>query len=193
MQLPKDLKIQEPFLAGSVFRIEREDHPAVARARYAEDLDFVRPEYGRAYEAALAEGMQRLVREKPRPAGIETRVARAVVATRGTDGHGLALAMTEALERGTTAMADGIREERSAGLAELQQDAPEDRHPTDLSVRKQRLLRRVCASFTGAEVRETMLELQRDARSWDPSPWRGRQEAVAREQGRFMGAEIEPR
>ena len=63
--------------------------------------------------------MQRLEREAPRPTGIEARVARAVVATRGTESEGLASAMAKALERGTTVTADRILKERAAVLAEL--------------------------------------------------------------------------
>ena len=101
-------------------------------------------------------------------------------------------------------------------------DGPADEDRIDRSLRERALLRRVCASFTGAEVRamcegggpvlerlpggarervrETMLNLHRGTRSSDPSPWRARQEAVARElglvrdtgaeRGRYMGAEI---
>ena len=207
---------------GLARRIAGDGHPSVTRARYGGDPDFHMSHQREAYEAALAEGMRLLQGEEPRPAGIETRVARAVVATRRTDGHELALAMAKALESGTTATAEEIRKERTALVAELQRDGPEGESDIGRSLREQRLLRRVCASFTGAEirdicegrgpvleplpgaarerVRETVLELHRDARPWDPSPWRGRQEALARAFGlvrddgpeRYMGAEIEP-
>ncbi|MYA87020.1 MAG: hypothetical protein F4X97_00950 [Boseongicola sp. SB0662_bin_57] len=143
VRLPEDLRIQEPFLAGSVFRIEGEGHPAVARARYAGDSDFVRPEHERACKAAFAERTRRLGREKRRPVGIETRMARAIVATRGTERQKLA-----------PAMAERIRKERSAVLAKLQRDAPEEEHPVEESGRKEDLLQSGCASFPGAEVRE---------------------------------------
>ena len=65
--------------------------------------------------------MQRLQRRETVPARIEA----VAVATRGTDGHALALAMAAALECGTTATTDGMRKERTAIVAELQRDAPE--------------------------------------------------------------------
>ena len=48
------------------------------------------------------------------------------------------------------------------------------------------------------KVRDTVLGLHRETEAWDPSPWRGRQQAVARSFGlvrdtgpeRYMGAEI---
>ncbi len=54
--------------------------------------------------------MRRLQRRETVPARIEA----VAVATRGTDGHALALAT-----------ADGMRKERTAIVAELQWDAPE--------------------------------------------------------------------
>ncbi len=178
----------------------------MVRARFEDDPGFVMIQDEKAYKAAFAKGMLRLEDREPQPTEIEARVARAVVATRGTDRHGLALAMAEALERGTTATADGILKERAAVLAELQEDWPKGEHRIERSVRKQALMRRVCRNFTGAEVREmcegkgpvmdwlpgdaartrvreTMLGLHRDTWSSDPSPWRGRRETLAREFG----------
>ena len=175
-------------------------------ARFEANPRFYRKEHIDAYGAAIAEGMRRLEREVPRPTGIETRVARAVVATRGTEGHGLALAMAEALGFGTTDTADGILKERAAVLAELQRDAPAGESPDGRSLRETRLARRVHASFTGAEVRdmcegkgpvmewlpgaaartrvrEAMLGLHRETWSWDPSPWRARHDGIARSLG----------
>ena len=171
-------------------------------ARFEGNPQFYRKQHIDAYGAGLTEGMRRLEREAPRPTGIETRVARAVVATRGTDGHGLALAMAKALELGTTDTAAGILKERGAVLAELQRDAPEGESPDRRSLRESRLARRVHTSFTGAEVRgmcegkgpvmewlpgdaartrvrQAMLGLHRETWSWDPSPWRARHDAVA--------------
>ena len=192
------------------------------KARYRGGPDFIHSRDEAEYEAAVERLTPLLDGEDSLPTDREIRVAQAVVATRGTDGRELALAMAEALERGTTATADEIRTERTALVAELQRDGPEDEDPFSRSRREQALLRRVCASFTGAEVRamcsgggpalerlpggarekvrDTVLGLHRETEAWDPSPWRGRQQAVARSFGlvrdtgpeRYMGAEIEP-
>ena len=165
--------------------------------------------------------MRRLHREEAVPTEIELRVARAVVATAGTDRHDLAQAMAEALERGTTTTADGIRKEREALLGELQ-DGPRAKETS----REWALLRRIYGSFISADVRamcegrgpfldrlpddaarkrvqEAVLKLHREATYPEPSPWRGLHNAVARalgaereqgrEQGRDrgIGAEIE--
>ena len=187
---------------GLAQAIAGDDHSAVASARFAGDPGFYRKDQMDPYGAGLTEGMRRLEREEQRPTGIETRVARAVVATRGTEGHGLALAMAEALERGTTATADGILKERGAVLAALQRAAPAGESDLERSLREARLARRVHASFTGAEVRDmcegkgpvmewlpgdaartrvrqAMLGLHRETWSWDPSPWRARHDGVA--------------
>ena len=180
-------------------------------ARFEGNPQFYRKQHIDAYGAGFAEGMRRLEREEPRPKGIETRVARAVVATRGTEGHGLASAMAEALGFGSTETADGILKERAAVLVELQRDAPEGESPDGRSLREMRLARRVHARFTGAEVRgmcegkgpimewlpgdaartrvrEAMLGLHRETWSWDPSPWRARHDGIALSLG---GAERE--
>ncbi len=177
----------------------------VARARFGVDPDFSMQQHRKAYEAGVADGMRGLEREDPRPTGIETRVARAVVATRGTEGEALASAMAEALERGTTATASEIRKERAAVLAELQADWPESEGTIGMMVREDEVLRRVSASFTGAEVRsmcegkgpvmdrlpgdaartrvrDIMRNLQL-ATSSDPEPWRARQKTLVRELG----------
>ena len=191
-------------------------------ARFEGNPQFYRKQHIDAYGAGVAEGMRRLEREAPRPTGIETRVARAVVATRGTDSEGLASAMAEALERGTTSTAAEIRKERAAVLSELQADWRESEGTIGWMVREEEVLRRVSASFTGAEVREmcegkgpVMDRLPGDAArtrvrdvmqklqlvtSSDPAPWRARQETLVRELGlvrdrgaeRYLGIEIEP-
>ena len=192
----------------------------VARARFGVPPDFSMRMNREAYEADVADGMRRLEREAPRPTGIEVRVARAVVATRGTEREGLAPAMAEALGRGTTATAAEIRKERAAVLAELQADWAEGEGTIGWMVREEAVLRRVSACFTGAEVREmcegkgpvierlpgdaartrvrdVMRNLQL-ARSSDPAPWRARQETLVRELGlvrdrgpeRYLGIEI---
>ncbi|MDE0698981.1 MAG: AAA family ATPase [Boseongicola sp.] len=185
-----------------------------ARARFGADPEFSRQQHREAYAAGVADGMRRLDREAPRPTRIETRVARAVVATRGTEGEGLASAMAEALGCGTTATADGILKERAAVLAELQADWPEGEGTIGMMVREEAVLRRVSASFTGAEVREmcegkgpvmdrlagdaartrvrhVMRKLQLATPSSDPAPWRARQKTLVRELGleRDRGAE----
>ena len=170
-----------------------------------------------AYKALVAKGMRRLHREEPLPTEIELRVARAVVATHGTERHGLALAMAAALERGTTPTADGLRKERETVLGQLQ-DGTEKMN----SYQERTFLRRVYRSFTGAEIREisegrgallqrlpdnagrarareTLVHLHREVTYPEASPWRGRHDAVARAAGldrhlgaeRGMGAEIE--
>ena len=174
-----------------------------ARARFEGDPDFYRKGQADRYKAALAEGMRCLEGREAAPSRIEAVAARAVVATRGTDRHGLAQAMTEALERGTVPSAEGLRKEREALLAELQRDAPEGESGIGKSIRERTLLRRMHASFTGAEVRQmcegkgpvmerlpgaaartrardAMQELHRKAMTWDPSPWRGRHDALTR-------------
>ena len=184
-----------------------------ARARYGGGPKFSMMRKRKEYEAAVRRLTPLLDGEDSLPKDRETRVARVVVATRGTERHELALAMAEALKLGTTATADEIRDERAALVAELQREGPEDEDRIGQSLREKRLLRRVCASFTGAEVRamcegggpvlerlpggarekvrETVLGLHRRTVPGDPSPWRRRQEAVAREFGlvRDRGAE----
>ncbi len=160
--------------------------------------------------------MRRLHREEPLPTALEARVARAVVATHGTERHGLALAMAEALERGTVPAADAIRKERKAVVARLGEGTE------GMGFHAERtFLRRVYANFTDAEirgisegrgpllerlpdaaaragVRETLVRLHRDTAYPEPSPWRGRHDAVARAagldvergRGRGLGAEI---
>ena len=185
------------------------------RARFDGNPDYPERSNTDAYKAAVAKGMRRLHHEEPLPTEIELRAARAVVATHGTKRHALALAMAEALERGTTLSADGIRKERQALVAELQ-EGPKTRD----SSRHRSLLRRIYRSFTAAEVRElsrgagTTLERLPDAaarkraveavqqlhsKTWrtEPSPWRERQRALARSFGaergrgreRYLGAE----
>ena len=185
-----------------------------ARARFEGDPDFYRKGQADRYKAALAEGVRCLEGVEAAPSRIESVAARAVVATRGTERQELALAMAEALERGTVPSAEGLRKERGALLAELQRDAPEGESPTGRSHREWTLLRRVCASFTGAEVRQMcegkgpvmerlpgdaarkrakakLRALHRENVSCDPSPWRRRQETLGRELGlvRDQGAE----
>ena len=187
------------------------------RARFLGNPDYSAQQDIDAYKAAVAKGMRRLHHEEPLPTKIETRVARAVVATHGSDRHELALAMAEALERGTTNPADDIRKERETLLGHLQGGAK----GLD-SMEERALLRRVYGSFTGAEIREIcegrgrmlerlpdgaarskvqegMLRLHRDTMYPEPSPWRARHDAVARSAGldrghgreRALGAEIE--
>ena len=99
-------------------------------------------------------------------------------------------------------------------LAELQADWPEGEGTIGMMVREDAVLRRVSASFTGAEVREmcegkgpvmkwlpgdaartrvrdVMRKLQLATPSSDPEPWRARQETLVRELGlvRDRGAE----
>ena len=187
------------------------------RARFDGNPDYPEQSNIDAYKATVAKGMRRLHREEPVPSEIERRVARAVVATHGTERHGLALAMAEALERGTTPAAEGIRNERKALVAELQ-EGPQTRD----SSQHRSLLRRIYRNFTAAEVRElsrgagAILERLPDAaarkraveavrqlhgKTWrtEPSPWQARHRALARsfgaergrgrERGRYRGAE----
>ena len=178
-------------------------------AQFQGNPDFVRQDQVKAYKAGVAKGMRRLHRDEPLPTGIELRVARAVIATHGTERHELAMAMAEALERGTTTTADGIRKERAAVLGQLQQGT------RNLGSYDERLLlRRVYRNFTGAEVREIcegrgpvlerlpdskaramvreeMVHLHGDTRYPEPSPWRARHDALAKATGadRYLGAE----
>ena len=178
-------------------------------AQFQGNPDFVRQDQVKAWKAGVAKGMRRLHREEPLPTGIELRVARAVLATHGTARQELAMAMAEALERGTTLSADGIRKERAAVLGQLEQGT------RDLGSYDERLLlRRVYRNFTGAEVREIcegrgpvlerlsdgkaratvkeeMVHLHGDTRYPEPSPWRARHDALAKATGadRYLGAE----
>ncbi|MDE0345711.1 MAG: hypothetical protein OXI66_08010, partial [Boseongicola sp.] len=178
-------------------------------AQFQGNPDFVRQDQVKAWKAGVAKGMRRLHREEPLPTGIELRVARAVLATHGTARQELAMAMAEALERGTTPSADGIRKERAAVLGQLKQGT------RDLGSYDERLLlRRVYRNFTGAEVREIcegrgpvlerlsdgkaratvkeeMVHLHGDTRYPEPSPWRARHDALAKATGadRYFGAE----
>ena len=189
-----------------------------AKARFEGNPQFYMKQRIDAYKAAIAKGMRRLHREEPVPTEIELGVARAVVATHGTERHGLAQAMAEALERGTTAGADDIRKERQAVLGALREGAA----PRD-EIKEDALLRRVYGNFTASEVREIcegrgphlaripddaarvrvrdgMLHLHREIGSPEPSPWRARHAAVARsfgarhegpEHGRYRGISAE--
>ena len=202
-------KRAETDLRVSVVRGIDPDGRAEAGARFHGNPDFDRQSSIDAYRAGVAKGMRRLHREDPVPTQIELRVARAVVATHGTDRHGLALAMAEALERGTTPAADGIRKEREAVLGQLR-DGTGDLASYD----RRTLLRKVYRSFTGAEireisegrgpllgrlpddrargrVREELMRLHRDIGYPEPAPWRARHEAVARSAGadRHQGRE----
>ena len=186
------------------------------RARFEQNPDFDRQSKIDAYKAGVAKGMRRLHREEPVPTALELRVARAVIATHGTERHGLARAMADALERGTTDTADGIRKARADVLGKLREGT------RDLGSYDERvLLRKVYQSFTDAEirgmaegrgplmdrlpdararerVREEIVHLHRDSHYPEPSPWRTRHNAVARTAGvapdrgaeRGMGAEI---
>ena len=174
---------------------------AMIRARFEGNPNYVRGDQIEPYKAGVAKGMRRLHREEPLPAGIELRVARAVVATAGTDLQYLARAIAEALERGRTREADEIRNERKELLGQLQRGTE---GLSDLQERS--VLRRVYANFTGAEVRdlsegrgavlerlpdatarkrvrETVLKLHSDVTQPEPSPWRARHLAIARSQG----------
>ncbi len=178
--------------AGGIFgtRARFEGNPRYSAQR---DID--------AYRGAVAKGMRRLYREEPLPTPLETRVARAVVATHGTERHGLALAMAQALGRGTPATADGVRRERASLLAELR-DAPERME----SPRRRSLLRRLYRSFTAADIRrirggrgavlrslpdgaararvtEAVRGLHLGPGFPEPAPWRGLHDALARSLG----------
>ena len=194
--------------AGEIFEV---------RARFDGNPDYLDQSDIDAYKASVAKGMRRLHREEPVPTEIERRVARAVVATHGTERHGLALAMAEALERGTTPTAEGIRSERKALVAELQ-EGPKSRETFE----ERSLLRRIYRNFTAAEVRElsrgagaalerlpdgaareqavkAVQQLHRRSWSTEPSPWQARHRTLARsfgaergrgrERGRYRGAE----
>ena len=182
--------------AGEIFEV---------RARFDGHPDYAEQEDIDAYKAAVAKGMRRLHREEPLPTEIELRVARAVVATHGTERHGLALAMATALELGTPETADGIRKERTALIAELR-ELPKSME----TFRERSFLRRIYRSFTAAEIRElsqgrgaVLDRLPDDAaraqaaravqrlhgRTWatEPSPWQGRHRALARSFGAERG------
>ncbi|MDE0698861.1 MAG: AAA family ATPase [Boseongicola sp.] len=174
---------------------------AVQRARFEGNPRYARGAHIDAYKAEVAKGMRRLHRQEPLPTGIELRVARAVIATHGTERHELALAMAESLERGTVPEVRDLRMERAAVLGQLQAGTEAKDARTDRA-----LLQRVYASFTGAEVRElaegrgallerlpdaptrervreTVLKLHRDAAPAGPAPWRGRHVAIGRATG----------
>ena len=184
-----------------------EDEIFEVRARFDGNPDYSEQQEIDAYKSAVAKGMRRLHREEPLPTEIELRVARAVVATHGTDRHGLALAMASALELGTPETADGIRKERTALLAELQ-ELPKSME----TFRERSFLRRIYRSFTAAEIRElsqgrgdvlerlsddtarekTAKAVQRlHGRTWatEPSPWQGRHRALSRSLGAERGRE----
>ncbi len=175
------------------------------KAQFEGDPGYTAKEDRQAYHAAVARGKPRLYREESLPTDIEFRVARAVVATRGTDRHGLALAMAEALERGSTPTADRIRKEREALLGQLQEGTENLKESQERSI-----LRRVYRNFTGAEihelsegrgallerlpgekeraqVRDTLQKLHSDVHYPEPSPWRARHDVVARAAGHERG------
>ena len=211
------LKRAETDLRVAAARAVDEGEIFEVRARFLGNPDYSAQQDIDTYKATVAMGMRRLHREEPLPTKIEVRVAHAVVATHGTDRHELALAMAEALERGTTATADDIRKERETLFGHLQVGTKR----LD-SLEERALLRRVYGSFTGTEIREIcegrgrflerladgavrakvqeeMLRLHRDTMYPEPSPWRAQHDAVARAAGlvrghgreRGLGAEIE--
>ena len=171
------------------------------RARFAGNPKFVRRDQINPYKAGVALGMRRLHREEPLPTGIELRVARAVLATHGTERHELAMAMADTLERGATREAGEVRKERGALFGQLNKGLE------GMDKREERaFLRRVYASFTGAEirdlsegrgalmerlpdaaararVRESVLKLHGDVTQPEPSPWQARHMAIARSHG----------
>ena len=194
---------------------------SVVKARFLGNPEYTRQADIDDYKAGVAMGMRRLHREEPVPTGLELRVARAVVATHGSERHRLALAMAEALERGRPEGADTIRMERAALPRELARGTV---HRNEKEER--RLTRRIYGNFTGAEIREMcegrgqvlkslpddgarrriregLLNLHRDTSYPEPSPWRGLHAALSRtygaereqdpERGRYrgLGAEIE--
>ncbi len=184
--------------AGEIFEV---------RARFYGNPDYPSQTDIDAYEANLTEGMKGLQRETPAPTEIERRVARAVVATRvGSKRHGLALAMSAAMELGTPATDGEIRKGRQAVLAELQ-EGPKSME----SFRERSLLRRTYRNFAGAEVRElsqgsspfleghlpddkareqavkAVHRLHRKSWSTEPSPWRLRHETIVRSSGAGRG------
>ena len=171
------------------------------RARFEGNPNYVRGDQIDPYKAGVAKGMRRLHREEPLPTGIELRVARAVLATHGTERHDLALALADTLERGATREAGEIRKERGALFGQLNKglEAMDERE-------ERAFLRRVYASFTGAEirdlsegrgalmerlpdaaarerVRQTVLKLHSDVTQPEPSPWQARHMAIARSHG----------
>ena len=119
----------------------------------------------------------------------------------GTERHELALMLADTLERGATRATAEVRKERGALFGQLHKgveamDAREERA----------FLRRVYASFTGAEirdlsegrgalmerlpdpgarerVRQTVLKLHSDVTQPEPSPWQARHMAIARSHG----------
>ena len=170
-------------------------------AQFEGDPGYTAKEDRQAYHAALARRRPGLYQKESLPTVIELRVARAVVATRDTDRHGLALAMADALERGTTSPADDIRKERETLLGQLQEGTK------DLSeLRERSVLRRVYRNFTGAEIhdlsegrgpllarlpgdkervqiRDALQKLHSNVHYPEPSPWRARHDVVARAAG----------
>ena len=198
-------KRAETDLRVEATRAIGEDEIFEVRARFDGNPDYSEQQEIDAYKSAVAKGMRRLHREEPLPTEIELRVARAVVATHGTDRHGLALAMASALELGRPETADGIRKERTALIAELQ------KLPKSMDAFRERsFLRRIYRSFTAAEIRDlsrgrgaALERLPDDAareqaakgvrqlhgRSWrtEPSPWQGRHRALSRSLGAERG------
>ncbi len=153
------------------------------------------------YKAAVARGMRRLYQHEALPTEIELRVARAVVATHGTERHGLALAMAKALALGTPGTADGLRNDRLALVADMIEGLKKME-----SWRERAFLRRVYRSFTGAEIRatcegwgpvlervpeaserakvqESMQELHRKHDSAERAPWRDLYNTLVRTHG----------
>ena len=171
------------------------------RARFEGNPKYVRRDQIEPYKAGVAMGMRRLHREEPLPTGIELRVARAVLATHGTERHELALALADTLERGATREAGEVRKERGALFGQMNKGLE------GMDKREERaFLRRVYASFTGAEIRDlsegrgalmerlpdaaararvrkTVLKLHSDVTQPEPSPWQARHMAIARSHG----------
>ena len=171
------------------------------QAQFEGDPGYSAKEDRQAYHAALARKRPGLYQKESLPTAIERRVAHAVVATRDTDRHGLALAMADALERGTTPSAEAIRKQRQTLLGQLQEGTE------DLSeLRERSILRQVYRNFTGAEihelsegrgpllarlpgdkeraqVRDTLQQLHSNVHYPEPSPWRARHDVVARAAG----------
>ncbi len=172
-----------------------------ARAQFEGNPDYPEMDRQDAYEAAIRDGLRRLDETVPVPSETERRVARAVVATRGTGRHGLALAPAQALERGTPPTADSIRRERDAVMGQLRDGTeivdPYEGRPflrrvyrsyiaaetIEMSEGRGQLLRRLADGASRTRVRDRLLSLHRDVTYPEASPWRRHHDAIARAAG----------
>ena len=104
------------------------------------------------YDKTVRQDLERLSREDVRPGELELAAARLEVTSEGTPHADFARDIAKALEFGTVAEADKIRDERAALPAELEKGTE-----GLMEIRKAELLQRFYRSFTVSELSDLSL------------------------------------